>query len=281
MAYPINYIAFSAILWYTLPMSIFKSKITFSHTRSEIPSPKTFTNDHFHNSYEIYFFLSGDVDYVVNDATYSLQPYDLLLIKSSVYHYPKILSEKPYERIVINFTPDAIDEELHPILYDERVRYRFENDKLVKRLFASLDEIKRSANQKDMLTFCRFAVNLLLLQTKYAPADKESPQIIHPTLSKILQYIDENLNHALEVTTIAKEFYVSPSWVFHIFKKHLQISYKQYVNHRKMLYAHQLVLSGTPPTQAALLCGFQEYTTFYRQYKRQFGVSPQEDKETP
>ena len=145
---------------------------------------------------------------------------------------------------------------------------------------ASLDEIKRSANQKDMLTFCRFAVNLLLLQTKYAPADKESPQIIHPTLSKILQYIDENLNHALEVTTIAKEFYVSPSWVFHIFKKHLQISYKQYVNHRKMLYAHQLVLSGTPPTQAALLCGFQEYTTFYRQYKRQFGVSPQEDKET-
>ena len=262
-------------------MNILNDKVRFFHSRSELPPPNPYSHDHFHNHYEFYLFLSGDVDYVVGDSTYSLQSYDLLLIKPSVYHYPKILSEMPYERVVINFPLDAVEEELRPILNENRVRYRFESNKLVKRLYSTLDELRKNASESDTKTFCRQTINMLLLQLKYAPDDNENAQIIHPTLSKILQYIDEHLDEALDAKSIANRFFVSTSWVFHIFKKHLQIGYKQYVNHRKMLHAQQLVQSGTPPTQVVLLCGFEEYTTFYRQYKRHFGISPQTDKETP
>lgn len=148
-----------------------------------------------------------------------MHAYDLLLIKPSVYHYPKILSDKPYERCIINFHPDVIAEELLPILSETRVRYRFESNKLVKRLYSSLSEMKKIASTEDMKTFSRQAVNMLLLQLKYAPHDNENAQIIHPTLSKILQYIDEHLDEALDAKSIANRFFVSTSWVFHIFQE--------------------------------------------------------------
>ena len=262
-------------------MNSLNNILNFSHTRSEIPSPKNYTDDHFHNTYEMYFFLSGDVDYVVGDSTYSLQPYDLLLIRPGVYHYPKILSDAPYERSIMNFTPDLIEEELQPVLSENRVRYCFENNKLIKRLYSALDEAKLSADKTDFRSFCRLALNMFLLQLKYAPTGNENAQIIHPTLSKILRYIDGHLQEALNASDVANRFFVSSSWIFHMFKKHLQIPYKQYVNRRKMLHAQQLVQSGTPPTQAALLCGFDEYTTFYRQYKSHYGIAPNADKDAP
>lgn len=252
------------------------NNLLFFHSKSALTplNPR----DHFHNTYEFYLLINGDVEYVVGDATYSLQPYDLLLIKASVYHYAKLLSDKPYERFCINFTLEDVAEELRPILNETRVRYPFQNNKLMKNLYAALDALKETASYDDTLTFCRQIVNMLLLQLKYAPSENENAQITHPTLSKILNYIDEHLHETLNANDIAEIFFVSTSWISYIFKKHFHIPYKQYVNHRKMLHAQQLIQSGTPPTQTALLCGFEEYATFYRQYKRHFGTSPQTDK---
>ena len=277
MASPINYIAFSTKPCYTFIMDISQHKINFSHNQSEYNEINLYKGTHFHNDYELYFIVSGDVEYVVGDAIYSLQPYDLLLIKPTVYHHPRFLSQALYDRYVINFSLAAIDEHLLPILQTDQVFFRFSDNQTVKNLYVAWDKFMNNAEEKDAYIFCRQLINLLLLQLKYADTNHQK-EIIHPMLTKILAYIDAHLDEPLDVNSIAKRFFVSPSWIFYIFKKKFFISYSQYIQNKKMLYAEQLIRSGTPLTQVAFLCGFREYSTFFRQYKRHFKTAPQNHK---
>ena len=50
---------------------------------------------------KFFFFLSGDVDYIIEGKTYALRPGDILLTSCSDIHRPDIRPGKPYERIVI------------------------------------------------------------------------------------------------------------------------------------------------------------------------------------
>lgn len=249
----------------------------FSKTVSKRNSSQIYKNNHFHNHYEIYFFLNGDVDYVVGDAIYSLQPFDLLLIKPTVYHHPNVLSEKPYERSVINFSANFVDKSLLKTLNQEQVLFRFADNKIVQNLFVALNDFKNKAKESDFNFFLKQITNSLILQLKYSQPEQKK-EIIHPSLSKILNYVDEHLDEKLDAKSIAKKFFVSPSWISYIFKKHFLISYAEYVNQKKILYAQRLIREGVPIKQVFQLCGFSEYTTFYRQYKRQLKTSPQSDK---
>ena len=56
---------------------------------------------HHHDFYEIYFFLSGEVEYRVEGKTYLLTPGDLLLINPRELHQPIVKPDCIYERIVL------------------------------------------------------------------------------------------------------------------------------------------------------------------------------------
>ena len=48
---------------------------------------------HMHNEYELYFFLQGNVDYTLGSSLYHLNAGDMLFIRPTVFHFPKILSK--------------------------------------------------------------------------------------------------------------------------------------------------------------------------------------------
>ena len=50
---------------------------------------------HHHDFYEIYYFMNGSVNYIIEGRTYNLSPGDLLLISPSELHQPLFLAEKP------------------------------------------------------------------------------------------------------------------------------------------------------------------------------------------
>ena len=57
---------------------------------------------HQHDFYEIYFFISGNVEYNVEGHSYHLQSGDILLINPLELHQPRIRADQhPYERIVL------------------------------------------------------------------------------------------------------------------------------------------------------------------------------------
>ena len=57
---------------------------------------------HHHDFYEIYFFISGSVQYTVESRQYRLKSGDILLISPLELHQPLVRADKePYERVVL------------------------------------------------------------------------------------------------------------------------------------------------------------------------------------
>ena len=55
--------------------------------------------DQFHIVYEFLLFIEGDLEYVVENKKYKLEPYDLLLIKPGQHHYINFYSTGNQETI--------------------------------------------------------------------------------------------------------------------------------------------------------------------------------------
>ena len=107
---------------------------------------------------------------------------------------------------------------------------------------------------------------------------KDSYSEINPIITDAIKYIDNNFTRITSIEDLANALYLSKSYLFYCFKKYLDISPMQYVRSKQLVYARQLIREGVRPTEINEKCGIPEYTTFFRLYKKKFGVSPSKDK---
>ena len=230
---------------------------------------------HMHNDYELFLFKGGSVNYHVENTTYSLQAGNLLIIKPMVYHGIEIMSPDPYERYVFNFSKLLLTQAQADILSKADVLYQLKDGHPIELLFESMHICKEVLSEGELQQHLHATLNAvikLLAQEKGDRVRKTKGK-----LDEIIEYIQEHLEQPLDSDMLAKQFFVSKSWIDHSFKKHLGSSPKQYINHKKVLYAQSLILSGMPATQVAERCGYKNYTTFYRQYKQYLGQEPHSD----
>ena len=76
-------------------------QVSYGYSESEIPTEEYAL--HCHNFYEVYFFLDGDVDYLVEGTQYKPTPNSLLLLSPNVFHGVKINGSRPYKRFSVHF----------------------------------------------------------------------------------------------------------------------------------------------------------------------------------
>ena len=83
-----------------------------------------------------------------------------------------------------------------------------------------------------------------------------------------------HLTEGLTIDELAARFYISKYHMMRRFRDETGYTIHGYVTEKRLLLAQQLLEQGVPSGEAALRCGYQEYSTFSRAYKKQFGRSP-------
>ena len=246
----------------------------FAHTKTS--SGKTYhCASHCHNTYEIYLLLKGDVDYIVGNNHYSLRPFDLLVIPPSVFHCPHE-QKGEYERLIFNFKKADVNPNIQKLLQHLGEHYYLRNNVFIRSLTSDFLPLISELDPELAIRTTKNLLELILIQLSNASA-LPAQKCINPTLSAIVQYIDENLDKKLQLKTLSQTFFVSESWVNYALKKYYSVNYSEYVKTKKMTYAQILLQRGESPKQAASMCGFDFYTTFLRQYKDFFGHLPSDD----
>lgn len=76
--------------------------VNYWHQKSDI-IPIDF---HIHDGFEIYFLISGDVNYFIEKKIYPLKYGDLIITNNYEVHMPTFQSSKVYERIILQFGPE-------------------------------------------------------------------------------------------------------------------------------------------------------------------------------
>jgi YesN/AraC family two-component response regulator len=250
----------------------------YSHQKITTPDQKRFPK-HMHNDFEILYFIHGDADYIVESSVYHLKKNDLLLITPRIYHNLIPKSSVSYERFVINFTEDEISSLVANDMSSTPGIFSIPAESYINHFFEAWSDCENLFDQEELECFIKKGLSSVLLFLKYY--EKKSvnfPIQENLTLQNILQYIDQNPEEIITAESLSAKFFVSVSWIVHIFQKYLGISLMKYISKKKMLYAQQLIRAGYSPTDVAERCNFENYATFYRQYKKILHKSPKEDK---
>lgn len=109
-------------------------------------------------------------------------------------------------------------------------------------------------------------------------SDKNMPALPcqHPALIKSLNYLSKNYSCRLSLEKVANISYVSPSHLSYLYRKHLDISFKQLLLnlriHRSKLFLKDSSIK--PVTWISNEVGFHDLSHFEKTFKRIVGMSP-------
>lgn len=97
-------------------------------------------------------------------------------------------------------------------------------------------------------------------------------------LDEIICFIETHLSEELSAKRIAAHFLVSESSINQLFSKQIRLSLYRYITQRRLIEAKNLISSQTPLKKLPELCGFSDYSVFYKAFTKQYGISPKEYK---
>ena len=227
---------------------------------------------HSHNLYEFIYVFSGELEYVIENKKYEIKPDTLIIIKPYTYHYFTISSHYDYEKISVLLSSDTLGVDLEPFTSAKIISNPGE---IIKNVFYKMSFYQKNFNKNDFYKLSlslikEVAYNVNLLSNDLSSHYSNLPELVENALS----YINENLFTITDLNEISNALFVSKTYVMALFKKHLKISPKQYVNEKRLLHAKNLILLGKRPTDIYEQCGFSTYTSFFRSYKKYFGKAP-------
>ena len=240
---------------------------------------------HTHDEYEIFFFLEGDAHYVVEGKNYSLEHGDIIVIRRHemhrIFHHS---ADVPYSRCVLMVSPEFFKNHNCPqyerqfIEINEGVGNKISAK--VVRSSGLYDAFVRARKYSENFTITDSPVlqsvvteilHLINEVTLFAHDDIPNNQI-----KEIMTFINNKYTENICLEDIAEKFFISKYHLCHMFKKATGLSVHRYITQKRITKVREYILDGTNITSAVVNAGFNNYSTFYRAYLREFSKPPKE-----
>ncbi|WP_071176673.1 helix-turn-helix domain-containing protein [Butyrivibrio hungatei] len=251
---------------------------------------------HAHDYYECYLFIEGDVTMEIfnpngDSSHYEMSPGDLMLVPPGIYHHALMHdSDKDYKRFVFWISKDCCEK-----LTQESVDYMYLIQKaeafkryiyhltpasfhLVESKFLRLleeiagDRYGSGAIRHLCLCDLILTINRIIYEDDHQKSGSEELTLFQ----NILSYVETNLEDTLSLDDIARQFFVSKYYIAHLFKDTLGVSLHQYIIKKRLEECRNAITAGSSITTTYEKFGFRDYSSFFKAFKKEYGMSPKE-----
>lgn len=258
--------------------------ILCSHLKMKTPNIKF----HLHEGYEIYFLISGDVNYFVEKKIYPLEYGDLIITNNREIHKPAFQSTKIYERVVLEFNPNIVlpfnssKFDLlncfvnRPLGEQNKIKMNSRQIHDCLELFHKIEQSDNTTHDGAEILKLNYLVELLVNINRMflKIPQKEENTNIPEKLVPILDYIEYNLEGDLSLDCFESKFYINRFYLSKLFKKSLGSNIHNYILFKRISKAKTMLSEGYSVTDTGIKCGFNDYSNFLKMFKRTIGVSP-------
>lgn len=98
------------------------------------------------------------------------------------------------------------------------------------------------------------------------------------TVNEMLNYINRHYTEEVTLDVLANKFHFSKYYISHLFRDFVGVSPYEYLITRRLYLFNDLIRQKQSIRQASFSVGFNNYSNFFRLYKKHFGITPQQFK---
>ena len=261
----------------------------YVNTHRDVSYSNTSVSLHSHNYIEVlYCRSSAGMEYLIGSDRYRLQNGDIIYVPPGISHrpiFPEKL-ERPYERDVLWISMEFLETAMGMFSDDTDygsdrslpirtagTRWEFLGD--LFRTGVLEEEQKRPGWEAAVLANTLMILTHLkriYLERSGGTMKAEKPEL----LDRVMAHIEKHYPEHITIDDLAREFYVSNSAISHLFKQKMGVSLYRYITQRRLIAAKSLIAQHVPMEEISHRVGFVDYSTFYRAFKQEFGISPRQ-----
>ncbi|MBQ8339213.1 MAG: helix-turn-helix transcriptional regulator [Clostridia bacterium] len=239
-----------------------------TYSESDVEDPVLWER-HCHGEFEMIAVLEGDVSVMAEGRSYRLVEHQTVFLPPLLYHTVTANKKGRYRRVTALFDVGAVPGVLRP---------HFDAKGSALTIFEAREPeaLRRCCAAENAAYYAPLAEGLMMglfygdIEAKSATTGGETDDF----LQKLLPYIDAHLSAQISLDDLATLTARSKSSLCHLFEERMGTSPKQYILQKKLALATKLIRNGIPPTEAALRVGYDNYSSFYRLYKKYSGAAP-------
>lgn len=224
--------------------------------------------------YLLHYVVKGKGEIEINGVKKSYKANDIFVLPPDETITYSVSAKNKWEYYWINFNGLTAQKTLSAIFGND---YYVKSDSSFKTLFAKAMNAKKSKrSQVYTVLGCLFEIFAKIAEITSLTEIASTAGL--PSFDKIFDYINKNLySKDLKAETVAKAFFVNPCYFSVLFKKNLNVSFKEYLNYERIKKATEL-LDDTDLLikEIADAVGFSDALYFGKVFKKYRLVSPQE-----
>lgn len=243
---------------------------------------------HYHTFHKIMVLLSGRVSYAIEGKSYALEPGDMVLVSSGCLHKPVVSDKLPYERIILYISPEFLRRFSSPgcdlescfLRAREEFSYVLRPAEKFGRMMDILSRLEAAISQEDFAQelLCRSLFLEFLITLTREMSDHQLRYVFSANSDKkildILRYLNLHIAETITIDVLAEQFYISKYYLMRRFKNRTGYTIHSYLTEKRLILARERIAEGMSMARVCESCGFKDYSTFSRAYKKRFGVTP-------
>lgn len=244
---------------------------------------------HIHDCYEIYYSISGGKQFLIDNSFYRISPGDIFFINQYESHYITQIDSQVHERIIFSIYPEFLSSlstpntRLDACFHNRsghsghKVSLTSEDQKKFLYFVHKLSDV--SEYGQDIMERAIFSELMVFLNNRFekkSSADIDNGFSLDPRVGQILSYVNQNIAESLSIENLASHFYLSSSYISRLFKASTGTTISKYITAKRITHAKELLSEGYTVSEAWISCGFQDYSSFFRAFRKATGLSPKQ-----
>lgn len=249
---------------------------------------------HSHDFYELLYIEEGEFEVLVDNQIYDLGEGDFLLIDRTCLHRYQFM-EKKHEtaRRLLLWVSKEYLQSLSGDMTDLTAcfsakgapAWHFQAEqsrRLISWLYRMRESLERTGSseaekkllKRSYMTLFFIELNGLCCQSDLGSAVKGGGA--EPLVRQVFEYIDSHIGEQITVDDLANELALSKFYFLRRFKEMTGMTVHDVVVKKRLMHACHAIEAGKSISTVWTDCGFSDYSSFFRNFKSTYGMSPRE-----
>jgi len=260
----------------------------FSISKASRPDVHYVCDSHYHDSYELYYLVSGTRRQFVDHKIYDIKKGDMILIPKRVIHKTTAIDRNKHTRYLVSFSEEFVRDvcsdmglcTLDTVFQSVKISIPESRRDYILGLLDKINEesIASNADSFSMRMLKPYLTELLVFVARYHqkfPQGSIMDEIPEEKIQQAAKYICDHFSRNITLGEVASTVFMSETYFSKKFKKVTGLNFSEYLTSVRIRMADEMLLETKKPiARVADECGFSDTNYFGDVFKKVKGVSP-------